>query len=277
MSLYLIKANHFVYHEDLYRWQAADQHSRICAVFDDEQQAQQHWQQLEHDTITRRPLQQIEDFVNMSERRLAKLDQQVVELCGRHIIDDWQGEQILAMLTPQQAFTIIQQAGICSFTLEKIQHSEHPLYLCWSHKQQRYLTRNCDDELDSQLKPLIYHTSSERLLQCYVDDFNNLAYGALDDQEGAFEQSGSLEQISHQPQQLQQLITAHSGLRYNPDSQLLLMDYDMELLLQVYPLLKQPPLQIQAHDWYSLCRLQHEYDQQASQPIIRREQLGPFL
>lgn len=256
---FVLCTNHFINRDDLYHWSAADGRSRVCGVFEDKVAAKAEWKKLEHKVIRQRPLSQIMDFVEMPEHKLKQLDDWVQAHGSASIVDDYAAEQTIAEMSEDEVFEFVSKAHILSYQLLEWRNTES-YFLAWHHKQQAYLTLDCDNELGSHLRPLIYTTQADQLLRDYVASFNSMAYGEIQQDESAFTLYGSLDELSAQPDELAKVIASRSDIRYDEKTKVLLLDYDVNVLQLVYPLLKQAPLQIEQVSLQRLCMIQAEYD-----------------
>ena len=230
MTTYVIREKYFGYNDEVFYVAG----NRIANVFEDKQQAEAAYKQLEIKGARDFALYEVESLFNATEEELQKLDDFVFARCGEHIADggDISDDVLPESLSDDDTFEFIQLAGMQKFQLVEFEN-QVKFYGLWSVKKQRWV-----EEHDECFAGLIYSENLDAFKSKVEHIFADYDYSAI-------ELKGSLEELSAQPILLQAMISAQSGLSYDEAKQTLVIDaWQDEALYAVNSLLKQPLFEI---------------------------------
>ena len=230
MTTYVIREKYFGYNDEVFYVAG----NRIANVFEDKQQAEAAYKQLEIKGARDFALYEVESLFNATEEELQKLDDFVFARCGEHIADggDISDDVLPESLSDEDTFEFIQLAGMQKFQLVEFEN-QVKFYGLWSVKKQRWV-----EEQDECFAGLIYSENLDAFKSKVEHIFADYDYSAI-------ELKGSLEELSAQPILLQAMISAQSGLSYDEAKQTLVIDaWQDEALYAVNSLLKQPLFEI---------------------------------
>ena len=230
MTTYVIREKYFGYNDEVFYVAG----NRIANVFEDKQQAEAAYKQLEIKGARDFALYEVESLFNATEEELQKLDDFVFARCGEHIADggDISDDVLPESLSDEDTFEFIQLAGMQKFQLVEFEN-QVKFYGLWSVKKQRWV-----EEHDECFAGLIYSENLDAFKSKVQHIFADYDYSAI-------ELKGSLEELSAQPILLQAMISAQSGLSYDEAKQTLVIDaWQDEALYAVNSLLKQPLFEI---------------------------------
>ena len=230
MTTYVIREKYFGYNDEVFYVAG----NRIANVFEDKQQAEAAYKQLEIKGARDFALYEVESLFNATEEELQKLDDFVFARCGEHIADggDISDDVLPESLSDEDTFEFIQLAGMQKFQLVEFEN-QVKFYGLWSVKKQRWV-----EEHDECFAGLIYSENLDAFKSKVEHIFADYDYSAI-------ELKGSLEELSAQPILLQAMISAQSGLSYDEAKQTLVIDaWQDEALYAVNSLLKQPLFEI---------------------------------
>ena len=230
MTTYVIREKYFGYNDEVFYVAG----NRIANVFEDKQQAEAAYKQLEIKGARDFALYEVESLFNATEEELQKLDDFVFARCGEHICEagDISDDVLPVSLSDDDTFEFIQLAGMQKFQLVEFEN-QVKFYGLWSVKKQRWV-----EEHDECFAGLIYSENLDAFKSKVEHIFADYDYSAI-------ELKGSLEELSAQPILLQAMISAQSGLSYDEAKQTLVIDaWQDEALYAVNSLLKQPLFEI---------------------------------
>lgn len=230
MGSYVIREKYFGYNDETFYVAG----NRIANVFEDKQQAEAAYKQLEIKGARDFALYEVESLFNATEEELQKLDDFVFARCGEHIADggDISDDVLPESLSDEDTFEFIQLAGMQKFQLVEFEN-EVKFYSLWSVKKQQWV-----EEHDECFAGLIYSESLDAFKSKVEHIFADYDYSAI-------EIKGSLDELSAQPILLQAMISTQSGLSYDEAKQTLVIDaWQDEALYAVNSLLKQPLFEI---------------------------------
>jgi hypothetical protein len=231
MTTYVIREKYFGYNDEVFY--ASGQ--RIAGIFDNKEQAEIIYKQLEMNGMRDFALYEVEALFDADEALLKKLDDFVFSRCGEHIYQKGEvsRDPLPKSLSDEDTFEFIQLADMQKFQLVQFEN-EARFYALWSVKQQKWV-----EEHDEFFASLVYAEQPEQLKSNVRTIFADYDYGDIQLQ-------GSFEELSDQPVLLQAMIKAQSGLKYNQKTQTLIImqGWEEEGLYAVNPLLKQPLFEI---------------------------------
>ena len=230
MTTYVIREKYFGYNDEVFYVAG----NRIANVFEDKQQAEAAYKQLEIKGAREFALYEVESLFDADEALLQQLDDFVYSRCGEHICEagDISDDVLPVSLSDDDTFEFIQLAGMQKFQLVEFEN-QVKFYGLWSVKKQRWV-----EEHDECFAGLIYSENLDAFKSKVEHIFADYDYSAI-------ELKGSLEELSAQPILLQAMISAQSGLSYDEAKQTLVIDaWQDEALYAVNSLLKQPLFEI---------------------------------
>ena len=230
MTTYVIREKYFGYNDEVFYVAG----NRIANVFEDKQQAEAAYKQLEIKGARDFALYEVESLFDADEALLQQLDDFVYSRCGEHICEegDISDDVLPVSLSDDDTFEFIQLAGMQKFQLVEFEN-QVKFYGLWSVKKQRWV-----EEHDECFAGLIYSENLDAFKSKVEHIFADYDYSAI-------ELKGSLEELSAQPILLQAMISAQSGLSYDEAKQTLVIDaWQDEALYAVNSLLKQPLFEI---------------------------------
>ena len=230
MTTYVIREKYFGYNDEVFYVAG----NRIANVFEDKQQAEAAYKQLEIKGARDFALHEVESLFDADEALLQQLDDFVYSRCGEHICEagDISDDVLPVSLSDDDTFEFIQLAGMQKFQLVEFEN-QVKFYGLWSVKKQRWV-----EEHDECFAGLIYSENLDAFKSKVEHIFADYDYSAI-------ELKGSLEELSAQPILLQAMISAQSGLSYDEAKQTLVIDaWQDEALYAVNSLLKQPLFEI---------------------------------
>ncbi|MCY6413180.1 hypothetical protein QTA56_13765 [Acinetobacter sp. VNH17] len=231
MSTYVIREKYFGYNDEVFYASG----NRIHNVFEDKEQAEAAYKQLEINGARNFALYEVESLFDADETLLKKLDDFVFARCGEHIYQEGEvsRDTLPESLSDEDTFEFIQLADMQKFQLVQFEQ-EARFYALWSVKKQQWL-----EEHDEFFASLAYADQPEQLKSHVRTIFADYDYGDI-------ELKGSFEDLSEQPVLLQALIKNNKALKYNDKSQtlIILQGWEEEGLYAINPLLKQPLFEI---------------------------------
>lgn len=230
MTTYVIREKYFGYNDEVFYVAG----NRIANIFEDKQQAEAAYKQLEIKGARDFALYEVESLFDADEALLQQLDDFVYSRCGEHICEagDISDDVLPVSLSDDDTFEFIQLAGMQKFQLVEFEN-QVKFYGLWSVKKQRWV-----EEHDECFAGLIYSENLDAFKSKVEHIFADYDYSAI-------ELKGSLEELSAQPILLQAMISAQSGLSYDEAKQTLVIDaWQDEALYAVNSLLKQPLFEI---------------------------------
>ena len=230
MTTYVIREKYFGYNDEVFYVAG----NRIANIFEDKQQAEAAYKQLEIKGARDFALYEVESLFDADEALLQQLDDFVYSRCGEHICQegDISDDVLPVSLSDDDTFEFIQLAGMQKFQLVEFEN-QVKFYGLWSVKKQRWV-----EEHDECFAGLIYSENLDAFKSKVEHIFADYDYSAI-------ELKGSLEELSAQPILLQAMISAQSGLSYDEAKQTLVIDaWQDEALYAVNSLLKQPLFEI---------------------------------
>ena len=230
MGSYVIREKYFGYNDETFYVAG----NRIANIFEDKQQAEAAYKQLEIKGARDFALYEVESLFDADEALLQQLDDFVYSRCGEHICEagDISDDVLPVSLSDDDTFEFIQLAGMQKFQLVEFEN-QVKFYGLWSVKKQRWV-----EEHDECFAGLIYSENLDAFKSKVEHIFADYDYSAI-------ELKGSLEELSAQPILLQAMISAQSGLSYDEAKQTLVIDaWQDEALYAVNSLLKQPLFEI---------------------------------
>ena len=230
MTTYVIREKYFGYNDEVFYVAG----NRIANVFEDKQQAEAAYKQLEIKGARDFALYEVESLFDADEALLQQLDDFVYSRCGEHICEagDISDDVLPVSLSDDDTFEFIQLAGMQKFQLVEFEN-QVKFYGLWSVKKQRWV-----EEHDECFAGLIYSENLDAFKSKVEHIFADYDYSAI-------ELKGSLDELSAQPILLQAMISAQSGLSYDEAKQTLVIDaWQDEALYAVNSLLKQPLFEI---------------------------------
>ena len=230
MTTYVIREKYFGYNDEVFYVAG----NRIANIFEDKQQAEAAYKQLEIKGARDFALYEVESLFDADEALLQQLDDFVYSRCGEHICEagDISDDVLPVSLSDDDTFEFIQLAGMQKFQLVEFEN-QVKFYGLWSVKKQQWV-----EEHDECFAGLIYSENLDAFKSKVEHIFADYDYSAI-------ELKGSLEELSAQPILLQAMISAQSGLSYDEAKQTLVIDaWQDEALYAVNSLLKQPLFEI---------------------------------
>ncbi|ENW08479.1 hypothetical protein [Acinetobacter beijerinckii] len=231
MTIYVIREKYFGYNDEVFYASG----SRISSVFESKEQAETTYKQLEIKAARNFFLYEVESLFDANEALLKQLDDFVFSRCGEHIYQDGgvSRETLPESLNDEDTFEFIQLANMQSYQLIHFDQ-DIKFYGLWSVKKQQWV-----EEHDEFFASLVYSQQPEQLKSNVVTIFADYDYGDI-------QIKGSFEELSDQPALLQAMIHSQSGLKYNQETQTLIImhGWEEEPLYAVNPLLKQPLFEI---------------------------------
>ena len=230
MTTYVIREKYFGYNDEVFYVAG----NRIANVFEDKQQAEAAYKQLEIKGARDFALYEVESLFDADEALLQQLDDFVYSRCGEHICEegDISDDVLPVSLSDDDTFEFIQLAGMQKFQLVEFEN-QVKFYGLWSVKKQRWV-----EEHDECFAGLIYSENLDAFKSKVEHIFADYDYSAI-------ELKGSLDELSAQPILLQAMISTQSGLSYDEAKQTLVIDpWQDEALYAVNSLLKQPLFEI---------------------------------
>lgn len=230
MATYVIREKYFGYNDEVFYASG----NRIASIFEQKEQAEATYKQLEINGVRDFPLYEVESLFDADETLLKKLDDFVLSRSGDHIYQDGEvsRDTLPASLSDEDTFEFIQLANMQKFQLVQFEH-EAKFYALWSVKQQKWV-----EEHDECFASLVYSENTDELK-------NKIEYVFADYDYEAIQLKGTLEQLSEQPLLLKALLAAESGLSYDENTQTLTIGaWQEDALYAINPLLKQPIFEI---------------------------------
>ncbi|MEN4984143.1 hypothetical protein [Acinetobacter modestus] len=231
MTNYVIREKSFGYNDEVFYVIG----HRMSNVFDNKQQAEAVYKQLEIKAARNFFLYEVESLFDADEALLKKLDDFVFSRCGEHIYQEGgvSRETLPESLNDEDTFEFIQLANMQSYQLIHFDQ-DIKFYGLWSVKKQAWV-----EEHDEFFAGLAYADQPEQLKKNVRSIFADYDYDDI-------ELKGSFEDLSEQPVLLQALIKNNKALKYNNKSQTLIImqGWEEEGLYAVNPLLKQPLFEI---------------------------------
>ena len=151
MTTYVIREQYFGYNDEVFYVAG----NRIANVFEDKQQAEAVYKQLEINGARDFALYEVESLFDADETLLKKLDDFVFSRSGDHIYQDGEvsRDTLPESLSDEDTFEFIQLANMQKFQLVQFEH-EAKFYALWSVKQQKWV-----EEHDECFAGLIYSES----------------------------------------------------------------------------------------------------------------------
>ena len=251
MTTYVIREKYFGYNDEVFYASG----NRIASIFEQKEQAEATYKQLEINGVRDFPLYEVESLFDADETLLKKLDDFVFSCSGDHIYQDGEvsRDTLPASLSDEDTFEFIQLANMQKFQLVQFEH-EAKFYALWSVKQQKWV-----EEHDEFFASLAYADQPEQLKTNVRTIFADYDYDDI-------ELKGSFEDLSEQPVLLQALIENNKALKYNNKSQTLtiLQGWEEEGLYAVNPLLKQPLFEIKEIEIEEIQRIEKDLAAQYS-------------
>ena len=250
MTTYVIREKYFGYNDEVFYVAG----NRIANVFEDKQQAEAAYKQLEIKGARDFALYEVESLFDADEALLQQLDDFVYSRCGEHICEagDISDDVLPVSLSDDDTFEFIQLAGMQKFQLVEFEN-QVKFYGLWSVKKQRWV-----EEHDECFAGLIYSENLDAFKSKVEHIFADYDYSAI-------ELKGSLEELSAQPILLQAMISAQSGLSYDEAKQTLVIDaWQDEALYAVNSLLKQPLFEIKEISLEEIQTIEKELAKQYS-------------
>jgi hypothetical protein len=239
---YALRANTFGYNDEYYNIYDGSVDGRICGLYDTREAAIEAWKKLEHQKVSKNPLGNVQEFIELPEEKLQELDNFVFEHCGEHIVNDgWLDEEcetIIAKMTVEQVFEFLNKAELCAYTLVEYQPTNDKFYVWWLAEKETYI---CSSE-ELGLSGGVCQASS---VEALFNNYNWFLESYLEEQdEGDYcHFKGTLEEISHSPEILRTLIATKPNIDYDEAEQSLTLR-DVAVLKEVYPLLIHPPIEV---------------------------------
>jgi hypothetical protein len=238
---YALRANTFGYNDEYYNLYDGSTDGRICGLYETREEAMQAWKKLEHQTVLKRPLGQVQEFFERSEEELQALDSFVFERCGEHIFEDEyvdeECETIIAKMNVDDVFEFLTKAELRSYTLVEYQPTAANFYVWWLPEKQNYIFSN--DEMGGS-GGVCQANSVEKL----YDNYQWFIDYVLDECEGDYYRfNGTLEQLSHSPEILRTLIATNPNIEYSEAFEILTLK-NIAVFKEVYPLLIHPPFEV---------------------------------
>ncbi|MCH7388601.1 hypothetical protein MMO39_15060 [Acinetobacter modestus] len=251
MTTYVIREKYFGYNDEVFYASG----NRIASIFEQKEQAEAIYKQLEINGARDFPLYEVESLFDADEALLKKLDDFVFSRSGDHIYKDGEisRDTLPENLSDEDTFEFIQLADMQKFQLVQFEH-EAKFYALWSVKQQKWV-----EEHDEFFASLAYADQPEQLKTNVRTIFADYDYGDI-------ELKGSFEDLSEQPVLLQALIKTNKALKYNNKSQtlIILQGWEEEGLYAVNPLLKQPLFEIKEIEIEEIQRIEKDLAAQYS-------------
>lgn len=253
MATYVIRAKYFGYNDEVFYIAG----NRIANIFDNKQQAEATYKQLEIESARDFALYEVESLFEADEAQLKQLDDFVFAHCGEHILDDDElsMDVLPASLNDEDTFEFVQLAEMQKFQLIQFDQ-EVKFYGLWSMKKQQWF-----EEHNEGFAGLVYSENSEVLRNSVGKIFAEYDYCSI-------HLNGTLSELSEQPGLLEALIATESGLSYDEAEQNLSIAYSKhEALYAVNSLLKQPLFEIKEISLEDIQRIekdlarQYSYDQ----------------
>ncbi|RZG86122.1 hypothetical protein [Acinetobacter venetianus] len=251
MSTYVIREKYFGYNDEVFYVSG----NRINKVFQDKEQAEAAYKQLEINGARDFALYEVESLFDADEALLKQLDDFVFLRCGEHIYQEGEvsRDTLPESLSDEDTFEFIQLADMHKFQLVQFEH-EAKFYALWSVKKQQWV-----EEHDEFFAGLAYADQPEQLKTNVRTIFADYDYEDI-------QLKGSLEDLSEQPVLLKALIKNSKALKYNNKSQTLtiLQGWEEEGLYAVNPLLKQPLFEIKEISLEEIQTIENELAKQYS-------------
>ena len=250
MTTYVIREKYFGYNDEVFYVAG----NRIANIFEDKQQAEAAYKQLEIKGARDFALYEVESLFNATEEELQKLDDFVFARCGEHICEagDISDDVLPVSLSDDDTFEFIQLAGMQKFQLVEFEN-QVKFYGLWSVKKQRWV-----EEHDECFAGLIYSENLDAFKSKVEHIFADYDYSAI-------EIKGSLDELSAQPILLQAMISTQSGLSYDEAKQTLVIDaWQDEALYAVNSLLKQPLFEIKEISLEEIQKIEKDLAKQYS-------------
>ena len=250
MAAYVIREKYFGYNDEVFYASG----NRIASIFEQKEQAEATYKQLEINGVRDFPLYEVESLFDADETLLKKLDDFVFSCSGDHIYQDGEvsRDTLPASLSDEDTFEFIQLANMQKFQLVQFE-CEAKFYALWSVKQQKWV-----EEHDECFAGLIYSESLDAFKSKVEHIFADYDYSAI-------EIKGSLDELSAQPILLQAMISTRSGLSYDEAKQTLVIDaWQDEALYAVNSLLKQPLFEIKEINLEEIQKIEKDLAKQYS-------------
>lgn len=251
MTTYVIREKYFGYNDEVFYASG----NRIASIFEQKEQAEATYKQLEINGARDFPLYEVESLFDADETLLKKLDDFVFSRCGEHIYQEGgvSRETLPESLNDEDTFEFIQLANMQSYQLIHFDQ-DIKFYGLWSVKKQAWV-----EEHDEFFASLAYADQPEQLKTNVRIIFADYDYGDI-------ELKGSFEDLSEQPVLLQALIKTNKALKYNNKSQtlIILQGWEEEGLYAVNPLLKQPLFEIKEIEIEEIQRIEKDLAAQYS-------------
>lgn len=250
MATYVIREKYFGYNDEVYYVAG----NRVTNIFDNKQQAEAAYKQLEVNSARDFALYEIESLFDADDTHLKQLDDFVFSRCGVHIYKNGHlSDDILPKkLNDDDTFEFIQLAEMQKYQLVQFDQ-EVKFYGLWSTKKQQWV-----EEHDEYFTGLVYCENPEQLKSEVRNIFADYDYASI-------ELKGSLEELSEQPVLLKALLTTEVGLNYDENKKVLTIDsWQQEALYTLNPLLKQPLFEIKLIDFDEIQRIEKELTKQNS-------------
>ncbi|WP_414631681.1 hypothetical protein [Acinetobacter venetianus] len=251
MSTYVIREKYFGYNDEVFYVSG----NRINKVFQDKEQAEAAYKQLEINGARDFALYEVESLFDADEALLKQLDDFVFSHCGEHIYQEGEvsRDTLPESLSDEDTFEFIRLADMHKFQLVQFEH-EAKFYALWSVKKQQWV-----EEYDEFFTGLAYADQPEQLKTNVRAIFVDYDYEDI-------QLKGSLEDLSEQPVLLQALIKNSKALKYNNKSQTLtiLQGWEEEGLYAVNSLLKQPLFEIKEISLEEIQTIENELAKQYS-------------
>nr|WP_278395620.1 hypothetical protein [Acinetobacter venetianus] len=247
----MIREKYFGYNDEVFYVSG----NRINKVFQDKEQAEAAYKQLEINGARDFALYEVESLFDADEALLKQLDDFVFSHCGEHIYQEGEvsRDTLPESLSDEDTFEFIRLADMHKFQLVQFEH-EAKFYALWSVKKQQWV-----EEYDEFFTGLAYADQPEQLKTNVRAIFVDYDYEDI-------QLKGSLEDLSEQPVLLQALIKNSKALKYNNKSQTLtiLQGWEEEGLYAVNSLLKQPLFEIKEISLEEIQTIENELAKQYS-------------
>ena len=254
---YVLRANVFGYNDEYYSIEDGSDDGRLCGLFDTREAAMEAWKKLEHETVGSQPLGQVQEFMELTEDELQRLDTFVFEKCGEHFLYDGEYvneecEQIIAKMNVEDVFEFLTQADLLSYTLVEYQPTEEKFDVLWLVEKETYIFSSEDIGesgglyTSKNVEGLWYNY----FFRCGLEDCCKGEY---------FHFTGTLEALSHTPEILRTLIANNPKIHYD-DAQQQLSLADASVFGDVYPLLIAPPIEVREVTFEQLVEIEKNTD-----------------
>jgi hypothetical protein len=239
---YALRANVFGYNDEYYNIYDGSSDGRICGLYETREEAMEAWKKLEHQTVKKQPLGQVQEFFERSEEEMHALDNFVFERCGEHIVhDDYLDEECettIAKMNVDDVFEFLTKAELCSYTLVEYQPTDAKFYVWWLPKEEKYIV---SDVSIGGSGGLCRGNSVEEL---YSDHAWILTFPYVPNWGDKYLRfKGTLAELSHTPEILRSLIASNPKIHYDEASQELVLQGE-SVAGDVYPLLISPPVEV---------------------------------